>query len=119
MVILFSQADPCNDQNQVWQGITCSSPANNCKLQSCEIMSLILDTLNLNGTLPAQFFMQLTSLTHLEISFSPSLVGSIPAEIGSLALLNTLFLDNNRLTGTIPSEIRFLTRLDSLYLHMN
>jgi hypothetical protein len=99
------QADPCNDKNRVWQGITCSSPPNICKLQSCEIVSLALLGSNLNGTLPSQFFVQLTSLFTLDLSTSLGLSGSIPSEIGSLSRLNSLHLYNNRLTGSFSDRL--------------
>jgi Leucine-rich repeat (LRR) protein len=113
------QADPCSDKGRVWQGITCSSQPNICKLQSCEIVSLELNAYNLNGTLPSQFFFQLTSLTRLEISSSVGLIGSIPSEIGSLSRLSSLFLNLNQLTGVIPAKIGLLTELSGLYLDKN
>jgi hypothetical protein len=91
------QADPCNDQNRAWQGITCSSPPTVCKLQSCRIISLALNAYNLYGTLPLQFFVQLTSLTALQISLSHDLIGTIPFEIGSLSQLEFLLLSENHL----------------------
>jgi Leucine-rich repeat (LRR) protein len=112
------QVDPCNDKNKVWQGITCSSPPNICKLQSCEIVSLVLYNYNLNGTLPFQFFVPLTSLTTLEIPFS-TLIGTISSGIGYLSNLHTFSLAVNRLTGTIPSSMGSLSRLTSLYLDGN
>jgi hypothetical protein len=113
------QADPCNDQNRVWQGITCSSLPNICKFQSCEIISLTLRNSNLKGTLPAEFFLQHVSLTSLEISFSPGLVGTIPSEISSLSQLSSLFLSINQLTGVLPSEISCLSQLGFLNLYDN
>jgi Leucine-rich repeat (LRR) protein len=116
----YPQSDPCNDQNnQVWQGITCSSPPNICHFQACEIVSLSLRSYNLNGTLPSEFFVPMSSLMTLEISLSRDLVGSIPPEIGSLAHLVSLSLDNNHLTGTIPHEIGSLSQLVSLFLYNN
>jgi Leucine-rich repeat (LRR) protein len=113
------QADPCNDQNRVWQGITCSSPPTSCQLQSCEIVSLSLGNYDLKGSLPIEFFVHLTTLTNLEIFYSRDLIGKIPSEIGSLSLLVRLFLDNNQLTGSIPSEIGSLSQLGTLSLDNN
>jgi Leucine-rich repeat (LRR) protein len=113
------QADPCNDQNRVWQGITCSSLPNVCQSQLCEIESLFLSACNLNGTLPSQFFFQLPTLISLEISASQGLIGSIPSDIGSLSQLEHLSLSMNQLTGTIPSEINSLSSLSSLHLYNN
>jgi Leucine-rich repeat (LRR) protein len=108
------QADPCNDKNRVWQGITCS-----CKLQSCEILSLNLDGYNLNGTLPSEFFSPMFSLTLLKISVSHNLVGAIPFQIGALSQLEKLYLFSNQLTGSIPSEIGSLCRLAVLSMSNN
>jgi hypothetical protein len=113
------QADPCNDQNRVWQGITCSSLPNLCKLQSGEIESLALYGCNLSGTLPSQFFVQLTSLRYLEISSSLSLVGSIPYELGSLSQLSYLSLLSNQLTGPLPSAVGLLSQLRDFDLDDN
>jgi Leucine-rich repeat (LRR) protein len=115
----FPQPDPCNDQNRVWQGITCSSSPNMCKFQSCEVVSLVLESYNLKGTLPPGFFVPLISLTNLDVSSSLGLVGSIPAEIGSLSQLRSLSLSINQLTGVIPSEIGSLSQLSSMYLQDN
>jgi Leucine-rich repeat (LRR) protein len=112
------QADPCNDQNRVWQGINCTSSPNSCKLQPCEIISLLLNAYNLNGSLPSEFFLQLTTLKTLELT-SRGLVGEIPSEIGSLSQLERLYFDINQLTGTIPSEISSLTQLERLYFDNN
>ncbi len=47
------------------------------------------------------------------------LTGSIPSELGSLASLQYLYLQDNELTGSIPSELGSLTSLQWLYLHNN
>ncbi|KDO39648.1 hypothetical protein CISIN_1g0426621mg, partial [Citrus sinensis] len=43
----------------------------------------------------------------------------IPVELGNLAELQKLWLDNNSLTGTIPSSIFNLSSLSSLDLSDN
>ena len=96
-----------------------ASPPNICGIRSCEIVSLALNDFDLNGTLPVAFFVQMTSLTALEITFSQSLVGSIPSEIGSLSLLDRLYLHYTQLIGSIPSEITSLFQLSSLSLFQN
>ena len=47
------------------------------------------------------------------------LIDNIPAELGSLAKLERLFLDNNKLTGSIPVEFGNLTELEELFLSSN
>ena len=49
---------------------------------------------------------------------SKSLTGTIPPELGSLAL-SRLDLRGNSLTGSIPAELGNLTAVTSLYLHNN
>ena len=48
-----------------------------------------------------------------------NLVGSLPAELGSLTSLRGLFLSLNELAGPIPSELGALTSLERLSLHYN
>ena len=45
--------------------------------------------------------------------------GEIPPEVGSLANLEWLRLNNNQLTGTIPAELGRLTNLTVLHLSGN
>lgn len=48
-----------------------------------------------------------------------TLAGVIPPEIGSLTELETLFLNDQRLTGEIPTQIGNLTKLKLLHLYRN
>lgn len=105
------QSDPCNENNKRWQGIVCSASPTICKTQSCDIISLTLDSYDLNGTIPSQFFLQLTTLTSLRISLSPSLVGSIPNSIQDLTNLQEFNFPKNQLTGTIPYGLSNLLKL--------
>ena len=50
---------------------------------------------------------------------SRSLIGTIPASIGSLTSIELLNFQNNLITGTIPSEIGYLTKLNNLQLGFN
>ena len=50
---------------------------------------------------------------------SNGLTGTIPAELGNLTNLESLYLGRNRLTGTIPAELGNLTNLHSLGLGAN
>ena len=52
-------------------------------------------------------------------SVENTLTGPIPAELGNLANLQRLFLDNNALTGPVPSWLGRLTSLGWLYLSGN
>lgn len=113
------QSDPCNDMNQTWQGVTCSSLPNVCSTQHCDIISLVLKIFRLDGTIPFEFFQRMTSLETLQISNSHQLIGSLPSELGLLSQLNYLSLYSNGLTGSIPSQLGFLSQLNYLYLYEN
>ncbi|KAJ4965232.1 hypothetical protein NE237_017081 [Protea cynaroides] len=60
----------------------------------------------------------LNSLRKLDIS-SCNLTGEIPKSLGGLKLLDTLFLQLNRLSGQIPAELSSLVNLMSLDLSNN
>ena len=51
--------------------------------------------------------------------YSGRLQGTIPAELGELAMLTELNLHSNQLTGTIPAELNGLSRLEKLLIHNN
>ena len=46
-------------------------------------------------------------------------IGSIPAELGNLALLRKLMVNHNRLGGKIPGELASPTMLEVLSLNDN
>jgi Leucine-rich repeat (LRR) protein len=91
-----------------WYGVT---------LSGGRVSSLVLNSNNLNGTLPPE----LGNLTHLAVLQlqNNSIDGTIPAEIGEIDSLGDLRLNNNQLTGAIPTVIGNLTKLKTLYLNNN
>lgn len=72
---------------------------------------------NLIGTLPAQLG-SLTGLTSLDLAYN-RLSGSIPTSLGNLVNLVFLNLSNAQLTGTIPSQLGNLSNLTVLLLNNN
>lgn len=56
---------------------------------------------------------------HISLTNFPSVLGTIPEEIGSLFKLRTLSLKGNRIEGSIPSEIGLLSDLVTLDLSEN
>ncbi len=72
---------------------------------------------NLVGTLPAELG-NLVNLQSLWL-YNNQLTGSIPTELGNLVNLQELYLYNNQLTGSIPTELGNLVNLQELYLYNN
>ncbi len=71
----------------------------------------------LKGSIPAELG-QLTNLWSLYLNDN-ELTGSIPAELGQLTNLRRLYLMDNELTGSIPAELGRLTNLQILALYDN
>ena len=51
--------------------------------------------------------------------YGNNLVGSIPAVLGNLSNLRSLYLNDNQLTGDIPAELGNLSQLEDLNLQIN
>ncbi len=81
------------------------------------ITRLDLSANQLSGPLPAE----IGDLVNLETLwlFDNQLSGPIPAEIGNLANLKTLLLFDNELSGPLPAEIGNLASLQDLWLYNN
>ena len=71
----------------------------------------------MTGPIPAELG-QLANLTGLWLNEN-QLTGPIPAELGQLAYLTGLWLNENQLTGPIPPELGQLTKLTGLELDGN
>jgi Leucine-rich repeat (LRR) protein len=71
----------------------------------------------LSGSIPAE----MGNLINLETLYlaDDQLSGSIPAELGNLSNLRGLYLHNTQLSGSIPRELGNLINLEILYLSNN
>ncbi len=81
------------------------------------VYDLTLSGNRLSGTIPAELG-DLTFLSSLYL-YSNQLTGSVPPEFGNLSNLIYLELNHNRLSGQIPSELGSLSKLERLSLHSN
>ena len=71
----------------------------------------------MTGEIPTELG-DLANLRRLELN-NNQLTGAIPAEVGKLARLETLTFHSNKLEGSVPAELGALTELQSLWLALN
>ena len=81
------------------------------------VNNLSLELNRLSGPIPAEIG-NLTFLGSLYL-YSNQLSGVLPSEVGNLSNLVNLEINHNRLSGQIPSELGDLSRLRNLRLHSN
>ncbi len=88
---------------------------------SSVVVGLLLEDNDLSGSLPPELG-ELASLRWLYLQQPrrhTRLGGSIPPELGKLSNLRSLGLNFNRLTGSIPPELGNLTNLEVMFLNHN
>lgn len=93
-----------------WFGIVCNAAG--------DITALNLGSNNLVGELPAEVSL-LTTAYLLWFDFNNGLTGTIPTEVATLPVLQSLSLQGCSFSGTIPTEFGRLTNLYSLRLNSN
>jgi hypothetical protein len=137
-----SDANPCNTNGEVWQGIECSLDVSLCgDVQACHITSITMGRYNMQGTLPEalellsslvtfdihanfiygtipKIFAYFINLEKINLSKN-KMTGTIPPELGNIASLQRLSLHSNALNGTIPPELGNIASLQRLSLHSN
>lgn len=82
-----------------------------------QYISLVLDSNNMEGSVPYEIGM-LTTLTSVDLS-NNALSGEIPTSLGRLTMLTSLDLSNNDFTGPIPTTLGLLSNLEVLTLRAN
>ncbi|XP_058072187.1 MDIS1-interacting receptor like kinase 2-like [Magnolia sinica] len=96
---------PCN-----WTGILCDDVG--------RVTEIILPSACLQGTLHNLTFQSFPNLIRLDLN-NNTLLGTIPADIGTLPKLTFLNLSMNKLSGPIPSQLGNLIKLTVLNLSRN
>lgn len=73
------------------------------------------------GTIPREFYSQLTNLEFMEMSnqIYGFVNDTLPSEIGLLTNLTSFIFHGANLTGAIPSELGLATNLQRLQLSSN
>lgn len=93
-----------------WEGLTCNDEG--------EILSIVLEKNNLDGTLVSEIGALGPSLRELQLGMN-MLHGELPSELGLLSRLTMLdVFGNNGITGTVPSDlsIQFLPNIEKIQL---
>ncbi|XP_057772615.1 probable inactive receptor kinase At2g26730 [Salvia miltiorrhiza] len=93
-------SDPCNDG---WKGITCYN-------NTPTVRKIVLDDLNLTGTIDAAALCAAASLTVLSLN-SNRVAGPLPEDISKCRKLTHIYLHGNSLSGSLPAS---LSRLNNL-----
>ncbi|XP_068499755.1 probable leucine-rich repeat receptor-like serine/threonine-protein kinase At3g14840 isoform X2 [Phaseolus vulgaris] len=111
--------DPCSNQPPWSVTPEINNVSCNCSIPTdtfCHVVSIILKSQNLSGTLPSEL-VRLPYLQKIHLSRN-YLNGTIPPQWGFMKLVNISIL-GNRVTGPIPKELGNITTLKSLALEFN
>ncbi|KAK1404239.1 putative leucine-rich repeat receptor-like protein kinase [Heracleum sosnowskyi] len=99
---------PCHKNQTNWNGIAC---------ENWHVTHLVLENIQLAGSLPPAFLQNLTFLTKLSFR-NNSVYGQLP-NLTNLINLEQVFLSKNSFSGSIPFHYIQLPRLKSLELEEN
>ncbi|KAL0421818.1 UNVERIFIED_CONTAM: putative inactive receptor kinase [Sesamum latifolium] len=93
-------SDPCKGG---WKGVTCYSDLSTIK-------KIVLDELNITGTLDAASLCSTKALMVLSLN-SNSVVGTLPDEISKCSHLTHVYLHGNNFSGSLPGSLSRLSNL--------
>lgn len=99
---------PCNKNDSRWVGVSCSNG---------HVVHLVLEGIELTGTLPPTFLQNITFLAKLSFR-NNSITGPLP-NLTNLIHLEFVFLSQNHFWGPIPLEFTQLPKLKTLELEDN
>lgn len=126
MAVLFfsTNGETAWTTNRNWLNVTlpiCNwtqSGTEVCDDDSGLLREFTMDRNGMLGTIPTEIALLSQSLSVLDLTFN-SLNGTLPTELGTMGLLETLHVSINDLTGTIPTELGLLTNVRQLYVDAN
>ncbi|XP_058100009.1 probable leucine-rich repeat receptor-like protein kinase At1g68400 [Magnolia sinica] len=99
---------PCHNNISKWVGIACLNS---------HVVHIVLEGIQLNGSLPTTFLQNITYLSKLSLR-NNSLFGPLPS-FANLVHLQYIFLSQNHFSGPIPLEFINLPNLKRLELQEN
>ncbi|KAK9066483.1 hypothetical protein SSX86_013806 [Deinandra increscens subsp. villosa] len=93
-------SDPCLSH---WHGVTCDK-------SNQTVKSIVLEQLNLSGTVDFESVCKETSLLLLSLKHN-NLTGSLSSEMSNCKILKLLYLNGNQFSGNLPDSLTGLTNL--------
>ena len=115
--VLASRDALRGDQSLNWSEQLSIGDWQGIELHNNRVVGIDMSSQGLTGTVPSELG-NLAALVRLRLNQN-ELTGTIPPELGGLANLRTLSLEYNQLNGEIPSELGDLVNLGVLYLNGN
>jgi Leucine-rich repeat (LRR) protein len=79
---------------------------------------LLLNEMNLKGTIPERIFEKVTRLTEI-VLYQNELSGQIPTTIGLLKDVQKFLLGNNRFGGSLPRQVGLMVDLRTFHVSGN
>ncbi|XP_076951102.1 putative inactive receptor kinase At2g26730 [Bidens hawaiensis] len=103
-----TSSDPCTSR---WVGVTCDSNNQNVK-------KIVLEKLNLSGTLDFGSVCKANNLFVLSVSFN-NITGSLQQDVSNCKRLTHLYLTGNRFSGSLPDSLTGLLSVKRIVISNN
>ncbi|KAI3684542.1 hypothetical protein L6452_33766 [Arctium lappa] len=103
-----ASSDPCTSK---WVGVTCDR-------DNKTVKKIVLEQLNLSGTLDVGSVCMVSNLLVLSLSFN-NISGSLQPEISNCIRLTHLYLSGNRFSGNLPDSLTELPNVKRIVISNN
>ncbi|XP_024972056.1 probable inactive receptor kinase At2g26730 [Cynara cardunculus var. scolymus] len=103
-----ASSDPCTSK---WVGITCDR-------DNKTVKKIVLERLNLSGTLDVGSVCKVSNLLVLSLSFN-NVTGNVQPEISNCVRLTHLYLSGNRFSGDLPDSLAELPNVKRVVVSNN
>ncbi|KAI3802498.1 hypothetical protein L1987_30631 [Smallanthus sonchifolius] len=103
-----TSSDPCTSK---WVGLTCDK-------DNIRVTKIVIDKLNLSGTLEFESVCKVSNLLVLSVNFN-NITENIQQEISNCKRLTHLYLTGNKFLGHLPDSITDLPNVKRMFLSNN
>ncbi|KAJ0938746.1 putative protein kinase RLK-Pelle-LRR-III family [Helianthus annuus] len=103
-----TSSDPCTSK---WAGVTCDKDNETVK-------KIVLEKLNLSGTLDFESVCKVSNLLVLSVNFN-SITGNLQQEVSNCKRLTHLYLSGNQFSGSLPGSITGLPNVKRIDISNN